>query len=337
MVDFFRSFSSAHGLSGVLLIACLGCHAQSTTAKKAPALSQQDQRIVSVVRSRFGVPAEYAIHVGERTKSDITGYDNIAVSFARGEKSSTINFLISKDGKQLARLDTYDLTRPATESVSTDGRPAMGSASTPVTIVNFDDLECPFCARMQAELFPATEARYKGLVRIVYRDFPLVEIHPWAMHAAIDANCLAAQSEPGYWKLVAYLHENAGQINKEMRPQKPAAPGPDKPPPLDIPAAHRALDKATREEGERQKVDVKKLDACMVAQDDTAVRASMKTGNALGVDGTPALFINGVRVPAGAQPTEVFWPMIDRALEDAGATPPASAPQAQPAPQPALK
>jgi len=345
MANFMTGFSRARGLAGMLLFACMGCHAQSTTAsnpaakgaENVPAATEQDKRIISVVRSRFGVPAEYSIHVGERKASDMAGYDSVPVTFNRGDKSSSINFLISKDGKTLARLDTYDLTRPPTESVSTDGRPAVGSATAPVTIVNFDDLECPFCARMQEELFPATEDRYKGLVRIVYRDYPLVEIHPWAMHAAIDANCLGAQSEPGYWNLVAYLHSHAHEINDAMRPAAAASAPAGQKPALELPGAFRALDKSTRDEGERQKINLKQLDACMAAQDDTTVRASMKAGDALGVDGTPALFINGVRVPAGAQPTEVFWPMIDRALQDAGVTPPPPATPAQPAASPALK
>lgn len=321
MGNFMIQVMKARILAAAVLFACIGCHAQSTPAGKGPTPSEQDKRIISVVRSRFGVPADYTIQVGERTKSDLTGYDTVPVTFMRGDKSSNINFLISKDGKTLARLDTYDLTRSPTESVSTDGRPAVGSASAPVTIVNFDDLECPFCARMQEELFPATEARYKGLVRIVYRDYPLVDIHPWAMHAAIDSNCLGAQSEPGYWNVVGYVHAHAHDFPRE-----------------DVAAAGRALDKVTHDEGERRKVDLKQLDACVAAQDDKLVRASMKAGDALGVDGTPALFINGVRVPAGAQPTEVFWPMIDRALQDAGVTPPPPPPaSAQPPAHPALK
>ncbi len=334
-------FSRARMFAGALLFACIGCHAQSTTTASKPALpehsaTEQDRRIIGVVRSRFGVPADYSIHVGERTKTDFPGYDAVTVTVNHGEKSSSFDFLVSKDGKTLARLDKYDLTRPASESVSTDGRPAVGSATAPVTIVNFDDLECPFCARMQDELFPATEAHYKGLVRIVYRDYPLVEIHPWAMHAAVDSNCLGAQSEPGYWKLVASLHSHAPEINSAMRPASdPAAAAPAEKPALQIPAAYRALDKATREEGERQKVNLKQLDACMAAQDDTLVRASMKAGDALGVDATPALYINGVKVASGAVPKEVFWPMIDRALEDAGVTPPPPETPKQAAVQPA--
>jgi protein-disulfide isomerase len=339
MVDFMVSLSRARILAGALLFACIGCHAQSPTAAGNTVTPEQNKRIINLVRSRFGVPAEYTIHVGERKPSDFPGYDTVPVTFQRGEKSSNINFLLSKDGKTLARLDTYDLTRNPTESVSTEGRPAVGSTTAPVTIVNFDDLECPFCARMQEELFPATADRYKGLVRIVYRDYPLVDIHPWAMHAAIDSNCLASQSEVGYWNLVGYLHSHAGEINSAMRPAAPATASgtpPAEKPALQVAAANNALDKATREEGARQKVDAKKLEACMAAQDETLVRASMKAGDALGVDGTPALFINGVRVPAGAQPTDVFWPMIDRALQDAGVTPPPPVTPVQPATPPAL-
>ena len=53
--------------------------------------------------------------------------------------------------------------------------------------------------------------RYKDQVHIVYRDFPLSQ-HPWAMHAAIDANCLAAQNPTGYWNFVDYVHAHASRV-----------------------------------------------------------------------------------------------------------------------------
>jgi len=59
---------------------------------------------------------------------------------------------------------------------------------------------------MNAEIFPAILDRYKDQVRVVYRDFPLYDIHPWAMHAAIDANCLGAASTAGYWNFIDYVH-----------------------------------------------------------------------------------------------------------------------------------
>jgi protein-disulfide isomerase len=196
-----------------------------------------------------------------------------------------------------------------------------------VVIVGYDDLECPFCAKMHAQLFPALTERYKDQVRIVYRDFPLDQ-HPWAVRAAVDANCLAAQSAPGYWNLVDYMHAHAADMGGTEKT---------------LAKANETLDTLTTEEGKRQKVNDAALHACIEKQDDAAVKASIKQATDLGVDSTPALFINGERLE-GAVPMEYVYRMIDKALVAAGQTPPApvspvpqSAPAAgapaQPAPQ----
>jgi len=105
-------------------------------------------------------------------------------------------FLLSDDGKTLAQFNKFDISKDPKELVSASERPARGGpANSPVVIVGFDDLECPFCARMHAQLFPALLDRYKNQVRIVYRDFPLDQ-HPWAMRAAIDTKlCRRAQPD----------------------------------------------------------------------------------------------------------------------------------------------
>jgi len=284
-----------------------GCRAQSTAVD-----SQLSRRIEILVRSQFPVPAGYTITVGARTKSEFTGFDTVPVTFQRGEKKSTVNFLLSTDGKTLARLEKFDLSKDPAESVSYANRPVRGNPAAKVLIVNFDDLECPYCAKMHTELFPATLDRYKDLVRVVYKDYPLVEIHPWAMHAAVDSNCLAEQSVPAYWQFVDYLHANGAEVNGSH----------------DLTAIKATLDKITLETGERNKVDMTALKACVTKQDETPVRASMKEGEALNIDGTPTLFINGERI-GGAVPEDVVWAAVDRALIGAGITPP---PPATPAP-----
>ncbi len=107
-------------------------------------------------------------------------------------------------------------------------------------IVGFDDLECPFCAKMHAELFPALLERYKDQVRIVYRDFPLSQ-HPWATRAAIDANCVGAQSTPGYWNLVDHIHAHASELGGEEK---------------SLAKANTALDTLAHDEGAKQKVNM---------------------------------------------------------------------------------
>jgi protein-disulfide isomerase len=159
---------------------------------------------------------------------------------------------------------------------------------------------------MHEQLFPATLDRYKGLIRFYYKDYPLVEIHPWAMHAAVDANCLTDQSGDAYWRFVDYVHTHGDEVTG---------------PAHDSQLAFKTLDKLTREEGQRSKLDGAKLDVCITKQDEAAVRASMKQGDSLGVNGTPTLFINGERI-AGALPQAEVWTAIDRALRESGVQPP---------------
>jgi protein-disulfide isomerase len=293
-----------------LTLAALGCHAQVPAATSGGKLSPELTRRVQVlIRSRSGVPPEYSIAVGPRTKSDVPGFDAIAVTFSSEEKTSKpVTFLLSDDGKTLAQFSKFDISADPKKLVSDEGRPSRGGpANAPVLVVGFDDLECPYCAKMHTQIFPALTERYKNQVRFVYKDFPLDQIHPWAMRAAVDVNCLAAQSGIGYWNLVDYIHAHAAEMGGTER---------------SVAKANESLDSLTKAEGTRQKVNAGTLDACIAKQDDTAMRASMKVGEELGVDSTPMLFVNGEKVAGGAIPMKYVYKIIDDALIAAGQTPP---------------
>jgi protein-disulfide isomerase len=219
-----------------------------------------------------------------------------------------MDFLISADGKTLARLEKFDLINDPVFSIDIAGRPIRGNPAAKVTVINFDDLECGYCARLHQELFPATLEHYKDKVRFVYKDFPLVEIHPWAMRAAVDANCLAAQSPDVYWSYVDYLHSHGQEVSGENR---------------DITKSYAALDRIARQEATLTRLDLGKLDVCLAKQDESQVRASSQEALALGVESTPQVFINGERFD-GALPQQQVWMVIDRALRDAGEQLPAA-------------
>lgn len=295
----------------LLVLLAAGCKAQD-----APLNPKVNRRIEILVRSQLNVPQDWNVDVGARAKSDISGFDTVPITFSSStdpSKHQTLSFLISKDGNTLARLSKWDLSKNPADSISTDSRPVRGNAQAKVTIVNFDDLECPYCARMHAQLFPDTLNRYKDQVKIIYKDYPLIEIHPWALRASIDANCLAVQNPTAYWNYVDYLHTHGEDVT-----------GPDR----DAAKSAALLDKLARDEGQRSSLDSTKLNACLTKQDDSVVRASMKEGESLGVDGTPTLFINGERL-SGALPESQLWLAIDRALKAEGVTPPPE-PAAQP-------
>jgi protein-disulfide isomerase len=265
------------------------------------------RRVEVLIRSKSSIPADYDIQIGPRSKSEVPGFDQISVTFAgNGKTSRPVMFLLSTDGKTLAQFNKYDISKDPKLLVSGDGRPGRGGPpNAPVLIVGFDDLECPFCARMHAELFPALTDRYKDQIHIVYKDFPLDQ-HPWAMRAAIDTNCVGAQNPAGYWNLVDYIHAHAAEVG-----------GDDK----SLAKANDMLDSLARDEGKRQKLNMDQLNACITKQDNTAIKASMQLGESLGVDSTPALFINGEKLD-GALPLEYVYRMIDNALIASGQTPP---------------
>jgi protein-disulfide isomerase len=306
-------------LLAVLLAICIaaGCKAQPATPQAAPQSPQEiaalTRHIQIMIRSQFNISPDYSVSVGARKPSKIEGYDTLPVIFSHGSNETYEEFLISTDSKTLAHFDKFDLANDPAESIDVTGRPIRGNPDAKVTVINFDDLECPYCGRMHQTLFPATMDHYKDKVRFVYKDYPLIDIHPWAMRAAVDANCLAAQSSDAYWKYVDYLHSHGQEIS-----------GPDR----DAAKSFDALNRIARDQARQANLDSGKLDACLAAQDESQVRASLSLTEKLKLQGAPALFINGERID-GALPQEQVWTVIDRALRAAGVQPPPPPPATQ--------
>lgn len=282
----------------LLLIICLGCAAQSV----APDLAQKIER---QVRAYYKVPPEFKVLVGTPSpSSDFPNFDTIVVTVDGRERKQDFNFLISKDHSSLVRINKFDLTKdPYADTMSkinTSGRPTRGAKASKVVVVNFDDLECPFCSRMHQTLFPEILKEYGDEVTFIYKDYPLVEIHPWAIHAAVDANCLAAQNNDAYWDFADYIHANQHEVSNEKTPG----------------ARLEALDRLALLQGQKHSLDTVKLQSCVKAQDESAVKASMKEAEAIGVEATPTLFINGEKVDGAVPPSELRA-ALDRALKDA--------------------
>jgi protein-disulfide isomerase len=302
--------------------ACLLLFAVTTSSAQGPATTQQvapdpaspslNRRIEVLIRSQFSVRPDYDMVLGARTPSDTAGYDNLPVTFIRNDKQTTVNFLISKDGNTLARVEKFSIDNNPALAIDVDKRPVRGTAAAKVEIINFDDLECPYCGMLNSEILPETMDHYKGLIKIVYKDYPLPG-HPWARRAAVDANCLASLSDTAYWAYVDYVHSHARDISG-------AQPDPAK--------SFIALDNIAGTIGTQSEVDETQLAMCLKKQDESVVNSSLKLGGSLKVEATPQVFVDGERLPSGAQPVEELWPAIDRALKAQGIQPPPAAPHA---------
>jgi protein-disulfide isomerase len=160
--------------------------------------------------------------------------------------------------------------------------PSKGPEGAPVTIVEFSDFQCPFCARVEPTVTQLLEA-YPGKIRLVYRDYPLPN-HGEAPKAAEAAHCAGDQGK--YWEMHGQLFANQQKLGVE-----------------DLKAHARQIG-----------LDGAKFDQCL----DSGVKATLvaenlKAGNEAGVSGTPAFFING-RLLSGAQPLSAFKQAVDAEL-----------------------
>ena len=286
----------------VLLLICLGCSAQSVP-------SEVSRRIEQQVRIFYTIPPNVKVVLGPTKPSEFTGYDALTITFDGGDKKKTYDFLLAKDGKTLLRMTKLDLSKdPFAEimkKIDVNGRPTRGNSQAKVVAVNYDDFECPFCSRMHQTLFPTLLKEYGDRVVFIYKDFPLAEIHPWATHAAVNANCLAAQNPDAYWDFADYMHANQKEVNFEKSHDGQFA----------------LLDRIAMAQGQKHNLDAARLQACIKAQQDDRIKASVHEGEDLGVEATPTMFINGEKVD-GALPIDELRVVLDRALVQAGQTPP---------------
>jgi protein-disulfide isomerase len=175
------------------------------------------------------------------------------------------------------------LDPPRAAVSSGDDDPAKGPATAPITIVEFSDFQCPYCARVNPTL-KQVQDRYGDKLRVVFRDFPLLQIHKDAAKAAEAAEC--AQDQGKFWEMHDKLFSNQAKLQVEALKQSAAEIG------LDTASFNECLDSGKHS---------------------AEWRKDMEEGERFGVTGTPAFFING-RLLAGAQPLEAFTTVIDEEL-----------------------
>ncbi|HEX3552338.1 MAG TPA: thioredoxin domain-containing protein [Thermoanaerobaculia bacterium] len=215
----------------------------------------------------------------------------------KAEIAGQIKNYLEQQGQQKARAAFYeDLQKkykvdikmePVRVEVAATG-PAEGPATAPVTIVEFSDFQCPYCSRLTPTLKQVKE-KYGDKVRIVFRQFPL-PMHQNAQKAAEAALC--ANDQGKFWQLHDAMFSNQSALGVDQLKAKAAELG------LKADDFNKCLDSGA-------KVAV--------------IEADKKAGSEAGVNGTPAMFING-RFVNGAVPLEQLTSVIDDELRRKGAS-----------------
>ena len=206
---------------------------------------------------------------------------NYLLQQGRQSAFSALMFKLKKD------YGYKSMVEPDRAKVDVAGHPSKGPATAPVTIVEFSDFECPYCGGLYPTL-KRVEDTYKDNIRIVYRQFPLNNIHPRAQKAAEASLCANEQNK--FWQLHDAMFNDQKNLTVDDLKAKAAA--------LSLNAATFATC----------------LDSGKHA---AAIQSSLEEGNRLGVDGTPALFING-RYLGGNQPYDAIAKIIEDELLRSG-------------------
>jgi protein-disulfide isomerase len=187
-----------------------------------------------------------------------------------------------------AKYHAKVLLSPRRDDVQATG-PERGPRAAPVTLIEFSDFQCPFCGRMEPTL-QRVLAKYPTQVRLIYRNYPLADIHPNAEKAAEAALCALEQGK--FWEMHDLMFADQGA--------------------LDV----AGLKAKARRIGLRAEV----FDSCLdTGKEATAVSNDKAAGEALGIVGTPATFVNG-RYLSGEISEKDLVALIEDELRRSGAT-----------------
>ena len=288
-----------HRYAGVCVLILLGVaagaqHKSAATTKAAAkpetAVLPSEEVVSAFMQQTLGYDSNISWKITSIKPASAEGLAEIDVTVSTPQGAQAQKFYVTPDGTHAIIGEIlpfgrrpFDKARQELE-LGMDG-PAHGAANAPVTVVEFSDLQCPHCKEAQPILDRLMNEDKNA--RVVFQNFPL-PMHDWAMKAASYADCVGRASNEAFWKFVASIYGAQSDIT-----------------------ASNADEKLT---GFADAAGVKGSDIAACAakpETETRVQHSIALGNALGVESTPTIFINGRKLSAGGLPYEVLQKLVD--------------------------
>ena len=268
-------------LRTILALSFVASHAcaqqpQATAAAPAPSGQLPIQKTVEAyLRNLYAFGADTAVKVSAPKDIGVDGLQEVDVEVKIGENQQTGKVYVTKDGKYMFRGELSELAKdPLAENragLQTKDSPSLGPANAPVTLVEFSDFECPVCRSLHDAL-RGLLPNYPQL-RVVFKDYPLEQIHPWARTAALAGRCAYQQAPAAFWKMYDLIYDSQ-----------------------DVISAENAWGKMT-DFGAQSGLNADAFKACMASPEaGAAVDASRANGVQLEVGSTPTMFVNGRRI-----------------------------------------
>lgn len=254
--------------------------AAAQSAPPAAPQSAVQKSIEAYLRHAFALGPDVQIAVGAPTEIGNSGLMETTIDVKSEQGSDKVKMYVTRDGHYLLRGELADLSKdPLVDAVSKmqlENAPVLGDPHAVVTLVEYADFECPVCRNLHDAL--------RGIlpnypqVRLIFKDFPLDALHPWARTASLGGRCTYQQDPKAFWKYYDFIYDQQDLISASNVYDKV----------LDF-AGQANLNKDT-------------FKACLAGPQATSeVDASIANGNLLEVRSTPTVFVNGRRV-VGADP-----------------------------------
>lgn len=250
----------------------LFAHASSSQSAASPQDQQLLSKVESYLRNLFSWGPEYKVNLGPVTPADIPDLLKIPVSVDHAGQNEKGTVYVTKDARFMFRGEIRDMTKnPFADNlakITTADSPSTGPTAAKLTVVEFSDFECPHCQEAFG-ILKEIEPEFPQ-VRWVFKNFPLEQIHPWAMSAALAGRCVYKSSNAAFLKFQDSVFTNQSAITPDnawdMLTQYAVATG----------ASADALHSCMTDPGTK-----------------SAVEANIAEGKALEVESTPTFFING--------------------------------------------
>jgi protein-disulfide isomerase len=275
---------------GVLLVAGLlvspvdAQRAQSGPPAVSSVASGEIQKTVEAyLRHVYAFGPETKLAFSPLKETVVPGLLETTVELKIEGSQQTATLYVSKDGKYLLRGDLSDLTRdPLAEArakLQTQDAPVLGDPKATVKLVEFSDFECPVCRNLH-DVLRGLLPNYPQ-VQVIFKDFPIDQLHPWARTAALAGRCAYLQDAKAFWKMYDLIYDGQALISAEN--------------------AWAKMNDFAGQVG----LEPERFKSCLASPEAAAdVDASRANGQQLDVSSTPTLFVNGRRI-VGVDPRVV--------------------------------
>jgi protein-disulfide isomerase len=251
-------------------------HAQSpSTAASVATPAEIHKTIEAYLRHLYAFGPEAKLTFGPMRETGVPGLLETTVELKIEENQQTATLYVSKDGRYLLRGELSDLTKdPLAETrakLQTKDSPVLGDPKAPVKLVEFSDFECPVCRNLH-DVLRGILPNYPQ-VQVVFKDFPIEQLHPWARTAALAGRCAYQQDPKAFWKIYDLIYGGQELISAEN--------------------AWAKMNDFAGQTG----LDLETFKSCLASPETAAaVDASRANGQQLEVGSTPTIFVNGRRI-----------------------------------------